>query len=137
MLELKGKRYAHSNNLIKLMFGALPTLVLAQFKIKEKACGGEAMPSPSFLPTLISVALLPDLVLNTPPNSSSYKANYTSGIERAFGEALCDGSALQDCRTCSGCLDFLRGHVLKHCNASTRVQVWAEECYIHFDIYPF
>ena len=112
-------------------------MVCAQFQIKEKACGGSGIPSSSYLPVMIQFALLPDLVLRTPSNGSVYAANYVSGTERSYGEALCDGSVLRSCATCNGCLTFLKDHIVQFCAASTQVFVWAHECFIHFDINPF
>ena len=107
------------------------------FQIKEKACGGEGMLPSSYLPAIFRVALLPDLVVKTPSNGSLYSNAFVSGVERAYGEALCNGSYLSACKTCYGCLTFLKDHVLQYCNASTQVLVWAHECFIHYDTAPF
>ena len=119
---------------LSLILPSLFVMVCSQFQIKEKACGGTGIPSSSFLPVMLQFALLPDL---TPSNGSAYAANYVSGTERAYGEALCDGAALKGCGTCNGCLTFLKDHILQYCGSSTQVFVWAHECFIHFDINPF
>eukprot|EP00249_Psilotum_nudum_P000033 c10130_g1_i2 orf=157-411(+) len=68
-----------------------------------------------------------DLVWNTPRNDSSYKNHYASGGEVAYGEATCDEIIFKnDCRTCYGCLDFIRIQIMPLCNNAIGAQVWVD-----------